>query len=374
MSDVGIVTLYKDNFGSILQCYSTKRFLQDQGITPVVFSLDYEECKLRRYFHILYLLLRYKSFRDKYFEQRKMRGKELSLLSVNTKEKMNEFIRNEICPYYFSSYRSLKEKTNCLNSVIVGSDQVWNLGRPINRFFLLDWVPNHKKIAFGPSFGFQSIPPFNRHALKKISKFPHISVREESAQTMLQDLFPKKEIVRVGDPTIMLNKDEWIKFASNSNYHYENFVLLHFLNEPTALAIESVKKIANGKKIICICNKYSAYSKLENIAFLDCNPYDYVKLISTCDCLLTDSFHSTLFSINLNKHFLTFHRQYLHSYDQTSRITDMLKRFHLEDHYIESLESIDKVKDFLDISNILEAERNGTKKFLLTALEDNLDD
>ena len=56
--------------------------------------------------------------------------------------------------------------------------------------------------------------------------------------------------------------------------------------------------------------------------------------ISWAELVFTDSFHSTLFSLNLETQFLTFERQYLHGNSQSSRIIDLLKRVGMEDRYV----------------------------------------
>jgi hypothetical protein len=33
MNRIGLVTIYSKNYGSVLQCYATKKFLRNEGIT-----------------------------------------------------------------------------------------------------------------------------------------------------------------------------------------------------------------------------------------------------------------------------------------------------------------------------------------------------
>ena len=85
--------------------------------------------------------------------------------------------------------------------------------------------------------------------------------------------------------------------------------------------------------MICIGYKYDIFSSY-NWQFDDCSPYTYLTYIDKSFCVCTDSFHSTLFSINFEKSFFVFERQYLHHNPQTSRIIDLLTRFELKERFI----------------------------------------
>ena len=75
---------------------------------------------------------------------------------------------------------------------------------------------------------------------------------------------------------------------------------------------------------------------------MDGGPWEYVSLIDHAEFVLTDSFHSSLFSINFNKRFFVFHRNYSVS-KQTSRISDLLKRFGMEERLIENVDALKKI-------------------------------
>ena len=143
------------------------------------------------------------------------------------------------------------------------------------------------------------------------------------------------------------------------------------MNKPSDLAINTINEYLKEREctVYCICNKYDEYKSLLRFEFIDINPYDYIALINKADFIFTDSFHSTLFSLNLETQFFTFERQYLHEISQSSRIIDLLSRLNMVDRYI-----IDERKDFINLEcwnsdQLFEIERDNLKKYLREALE-----
>lgn len=65
MNKVGIVTLYRDNFGSILQAYSTYSFVEKLGYDCTILELKYSTGLMDKIIKIpkfLYKCIRYKGY------------------------------------------------------------------------------------------------------------------------------------------------------------------------------------------------------------------------------------------------------------------------------------------------------------------------
>ena len=162
-------------------------------------------------------------------------------------------------------------------------------------------------------------------------------MREETGVRIVKEL-TGKDAIRLPDPTLILDKKAWKQFAIGG-MKKSNYILIHFLNKPKQRAIKTINNYIqiNNVEAICICNKYEELSLINNQKFIDINPKDYVSLINYADFVFTDSFHSTLFSLNLETQFMTFERQYSHGNSQSNRITDLLNRIHMKNHYIQWL-------------------------------------
>lgn len=91
--------------------------------------------------------------------------------------------------------------------------------------------------------------------------------------------------------------------------------------------------------VVCIGYKYDIFEKYQ-WSYFDCNPKEYVAYIDSAQYVCTDSFHTTLFSINLGKEFFVFDRQYIHEHPQTSRISNLLNRYELEDRLVRVITEI----------------------------------
>lgn len=351
-SGIGIVTLYQDNFGSILQCYSSYRFVESLGyectiITPPRKSLLSKICKAPGYCHKLLTQRNY--LRDKKIAKQQL-AYDSMLLSTKTRENMEQFITQQFNIYTCSSVHKLKKNCKRLKKVIVGSDQIWNISGGIDEFRFLAFVPGAKKIALAPSFGTTHIPESIETQLKKhLATFSVLSARENSGTRIIETL-TGRPATRLPDPTILLSKEQWCDFA-RAGVQQQNYILVHFLNEPNSIAFAVINRYLTEHNVHCICivNNYESYDRLTRHEFLDIGPYDYVSLINNADFVFTDSFHSTLFSLNLETNFLTFDRQYSHANSQKTRVIELLDRCHELDRFIEDEDQgICKLKNMRD--------------------------
>ena len=134
------------------------------------------------------------------------------------------------------------------------------------------------------------------------------------------------------------------------------------------IAIYTINNYINQYEceVFCIVNRYEKFRMLERYDFIDIDPIDYVSLISNANYVFTDSFHSTLFSINLCTNFATFDRQFIHGQLQSSRIIDLLNRCNLSDHFITNkidISSLSKINE-----DILVEEREKIRNYLICEL------
>ena len=128
MQKVAIVTLYKDNFGSILQAYSTYHYLSTLGYHCDLLKQKWENSffdKISRLPKLIFKSIRYKDFLKDYLKSKKSSTEDLNLLSTKTKELMNEFVNSNFTITIVDSDHPEKVKDN-YDFFITGSDQVWN--------------------------------------------------------------------------------------------------------------------------------------------------------------------------------------------------------------------------------------------------------
>lgn len=330
---IGLVTFFRDNYGSTLQCYATKNFLQKNGYECDVlyeYSYGFEKAKTRinHLSKIALFSLLYRDFSKNRKEIKRSESK--SGLTNESKFQIDWFCETVLQPKGLEySLLSDKRFDDEYIAFIAGSDQIWGGGYLVRPFMFLEFAPNEKKIALCPSFGIETIKKFNVRPFKKsIKKFTKLSVREKSGQRIIEEL-TGLDVPILSDPVMLLDADEWHDFAKNSSIKYHNYIFVHFLGAPSEYAIRCINQIATAFElnVICFANNYNAYDTLKSQTFLNGSPYDYVSLIENASFVCTDSFHTSHFSIIFNRKFCTFERNYGHQNKQSTRIHNLFSTY-----------------------------------------------
>lgn len=319
MDNIGIVTFFTDNYGSALQCYATKYTLQKMGVNcDVIYKKKSISDRLKNR-----ILLKWKELRDKQFRNVKI------YLTSESRQKIENFVNERLAPIGFSE-RELRTigKNDHYIGFITGSDQVWNLSNNPEGHYFLDFTIPSKRIAFSVSMGSDRLSKYQEKKLqRKISRFELISAREESASRILERVYGK-EVETISDPTIMLTPDEWRGFSKDGMSFSESYVFVHFLDAPSDLAIEYLRKVENlYSKIVVFGYRHRRVEEFTKAQVIDGDPIDYVSLISEASLVLTDSYHTTLFSIYFNRDFHVYKRRYQTKFSQNSRIQHLLQLY-----------------------------------------------
>lgn len=377
MKKIGLVTLHRNNFGSILQCFSVKRYIESLGYECVVIEIYGKQYLLKMKIELIYdlVITFFSSPRDflQFFKLRKASSIEGSYLSETTKEYMDNFVNYQLSPKQYT-VKQLKKigKSEDYVAFIVGSDQVWNSSRKISKFYFLDFAPDYKKIALAPSFGISKIPQrYVRNISTNLKKFRNLSVREETGAEIIFNLTGKSAI-RLADPTLIYDKNQWRQIIGKKESD-EEFLFLHFLSEPSLHAKKLIRDLSDrlSIKFVLFGYKYDCFDSQGNIQFVDGGPLDYVRYVSNSCYVFTDSYHTTLFSINLEKQFLTFDRNHLHQYSQKSRVVDLLMRYGLIERFVEKGIAVEELKCMNEWKSeeILSSDRELLKKYIVEEIE-----
>ena len=376
--NVGIITFFKFyNYGSSLQAFSTVKILSRLGYDGSVIDINSGNkiCKILMYIKYIIKSIRYPYLVKAMFQLKKANKIADNRISKETIRKFDEFTEKELnVKKYTYSRLSKVAKTEEYCRFIAGSDQIWSPQRAIiKKEYFLRFAPKAKRIAYAPSFGIDKIPEYNKKCIKKyINDFLNISVREEEGKKILKELI-NKDVPVVLDPTLLLDKEEWNSIINNESLEENQYIFCYFLSTPSNKAIEYIKEYLKENKciIVYLMNNYK-WNDIGEAKYYDGNPLDFVKGIKGAKMVFTDSFHSVAFSLNLNKSFYVFKRNYNHKFDQSSRITSILGKVKEEDRYIsqEDIEcKIEKINDFERINNILQEEREKSLKWLKDKLD-----
>ena len=371
MKKIGICTVYTGfNYGSALQAYATKTIIKELGYEGNIFKISGSIISGRdvRFKKLLLLgcnmLLHFNQISkiaSSYSNSEKK-------LSDKSKENFFSFYKERIQPVYVTEKILNKNaKLNEYIAFICGSDQVWNSTTYyVDPFYYLRFAPCKKRIAFAPSFGRSFIPEYNYKKIKKyINDIPYLSVRESSGADLIYDLTGKEAIVLL-DPTLVIEKKVWCKsFDLLEIQKKEKYTLAYFLDEPSQKAKKMLYEFKrSGYKIIAL-----PYVRDGNWfdECADAGPIEFLNLLLNATVVCTDSFHGTAFSLNFEKIFYVFERNYKSSANQSSRIVSILEKVGLMNRF-DTNHILEKPIDFTYTRDILAYERNRSRKYLVEIL------
>ena len=385
MKKVGIVSCYfKNNYGSMLQAYATKKILDNNKIPNETINIDsnidFKKGKRKYYLSQIFNF----SFIKSKFGMIKLKldkkivkdlGKNISIRDKKYKEFRKEFNLSKACPDYKSLNEMAKEK---YSDVIVGSDQLWLPVNVVADYYTLNWVPdNVNKISYATSFGISKVPDKYTELYKKfLKRINHLSVREESGKKILDNYSIKSKLVC--DPTILLTKEEWEDVATKDRFIRDKYILCYFLGsniEHRKFAEKLREK--TGYKIVSLnhADEYVKYSdEFADIIPYDVGPKEWLNLIKNAEYVCTDSFHGTVFSLIFNKIFFDFRRYNPKNKNNTnSRLDSLLNIAGVSNERIlTGLEDIDKVLkykiDYKKVNTNINKFREESKKWLLESI------
>jgi len=349
---LGILTLVPyDNYGGILQGYALQTVLERMGHDVTIMRT-----KLYNWVSLKNKILRFVWWvKDRYVK----RKAGISCLVPGTYldyrvARIKPFIDKHIhFTREFSSTRDLyhfQDKSQ-YDGFVVGSDQTWRpcLSPDLYHMFC-DFLPasSHKlRIAYAASFGVDT-NEFSDVQLgickPLIKKFQAISVREESGVKLCKDMFGV-EAKHVLDPTMLLNKEDYLELIKNyrpQNEHVDLMQYMFFFNHEENAIIAKTSSLLNMKPVNLMTkyflNQVQDKSQLPDAQFLPVE--EWISAYSRAKFVLTDSFHGTVFCIIFNVPFLCV------SPVAIARFKSLLKVYGLEDRLV--MKESEVTKDLLE--------------------------
>ena len=283
---IGIMTFHNaDNLGAVLQAYALQRVLEEScAVSAEV--IDYrcpaiEETKKAKYGSHLFSYLKalpknvYYGIKHRGFE--KFRRKFLN----RSEKTYTELTIADSVPLY--------------DAYITGSDQVWNpeCSGWDDAYFLNFASDKQKKYSYAASLGTYHYKKdeYSRYQ-KLLERFDRISVRECSAVEELKKLgIDGVEVCP--DPVFLLPAEYWRKIMSK-RLCSKRYVLV-YLVLPDVNVMNSAREYARKNNCKLICNKKSIEFILHN------SPREFLSWVYYADCIFTNSFHGTVFSLLFNK-------------------------------------------------------------------------
>jgi len=376
---IGILTFHRaTNYGTVLQAYALVCALRKLGLEAelIDYRPEYNERTMRtRKLGNAHSLKEVASIVFNFF----MYGNHFK----NKIEKFGLFI--EKMPCSSAVYRTTKEVAAAMEQydvLLSGSDQLWNeriTGNDLTYFF-----PFHHpcKISYASSFGVSDISDKRKEEIiPLLSDFLHISVRENTAEQIIEELFNSisreyiNRIHRVVDPTLLLGAEEWCEQqAPDVLLPEDGYILTYYMIE-TPILRSITKKLQKETGLPVVNLKPSKKQMVfgEGMNMLGAGPAEFISCYAGAKFVVTNSFHGTAFAINFNIPFYVAPLPVSMAGEVNSRLIEILEWYGLSERFIYTQDSIINVsaaEKFRNLENIRNIRRNESMLILTEMIRD----
>ena len=350
MSKIGIMSMQRvNNYGSFMQAYCLKNIIEDIFQEDAEF-IDYiredvvvnDVENMDRY--------RYPSFFNKLYV--KYIGFKFTIY--------NKF-------FWLPKYLNIKKiNHNKPENLIIGSDEVFNCTQSskrvgFSRNLFGKGFENSNVISYAASFGFTNIDRLRKYKIydevkELLKNFSAISIRDTNSANVIKELTGKEPIKNL-DPVLVENIQE---FAKGKVEKKKYLILYSYASRINNEEAKYIKQYAKNKnlKIISI----GAYQECADKNLI-INPFRVLNYFKNAECIITDTFHGTIFSAKFHKKFITLVRN-----TNSEKLVDLLKTVGLESRRVKDFSNIDmKMEEKLDYNEfdlIVKNEREKTIKYL----------
>lgn len=371
---VGMVPLLYDeiNYGGVLQFYALQKIVKQLGFEPEIVYVDDNYKFMQKYSDeprwkrlarfVLKPFLTWRNRKRMHYIQE----------IIKTRISKTDSFKNK---YYSPVVPFVNNNLSQYKALLCGSDQIWNPNNARKRQFLAFAPPSINKVIYAASLGCEQLNKKQVKAFRSITEdLNHISVREQSAQTLLSACLCREDIKLVADPTLLLKPEEWDVIIPDlySQYDEDDYVFVYVLGSLSDEMKATITKYASNhsKKIIRI--SYASGESIDNeffgdIQLADQDPSEFLMLIKHADCVFTDSYHACIFSVMFKKKFYVFERD--GKTDMFNRIYTLLSSFDLPEWLIVKKDDINDRSPDYSLNNYHQEKLiNNALGFLSTSL------
>lgn len=348
---IGVITYWdsSDNYGQILQCYALQKYLRGKGhdVFLIKYSPDTSNGLTVKAFlkflnptFVIRKIFTYKKNKRFYYNEQILRSENAL---KNQIRKFEEF-RDQYIVSTKKNYKSiveLKENPPKADVYICGSDQVWR--DPIEDSNVAGWYlqfggKNIIRASYAASMGRNLKNDEKRTFSKYLSQFDYISLREEKTRELCVSLGYKNAITVV-DPTLLLNKENYLQLCSDMHSFSNPYLFCYVLNVETEqdFAGNGIKEIAKDlglqMRMVVSSGYVQARDLVKGITNEMATIPEWIKLIYDSEITVTTSFHGVAFCIILRKDFYYIPLKNKYS-EGNDRVINLLQKLNLSDRIL----------------------------------------
>ncbi len=301
---IGIFTITDAlNYGAYFQMYAMYKHLVDLGHDVTVYDCN-----------------------------RSLKLKIIKNVSVNPKRHV---FKRKLIKNYGSDWKKVvikKYKGEKLDFAFLGSDEIWNLDN--NHFyhapeFFGIGVNSKIKVAYAPSVGFGNIDSikYSENLKDAIRKIDYLYPRDSQTKNLIEScnaIGSNGAVVESVDPTIVYNN--WSDYRTEKKKKAQIVYYSYDKNPPFKKELLDFAH-QNGLKVISagFQNEWADES-----SYL--GPFDFLRLISESEYVITTTFHGTIMSALLDCNFVCI--------PNGQKALNLVRKFGLEEHVYSESENL----------------------------------
>ena len=354
---IGLLTFYHVlNYGALLQCYALQETIKKLAGNCSI--IPYQCPRLTENDRLISIRKLNPATIAKWISQ-----------GYGTHKKRQAFIN------FSEKYLNISKQNlwNEYETIVVGSDQVWNLTLTGHDYtYFLENV-KCKKIAYAASLGEDDIlPGVEDRFVKGIKGFDKISFREKSTCEYLNTYGISSSVV--ADPVFLPDIKTWNHLADQvSTSRPEHYILVYCVEKSDSVFSYAYKLSQKYQYPVIYLNQNFFFKKKGFIYKRGVSPSEFLSYIREADFVVTNSFHGTAFSILFERPFAA---DSLWHGSINKRLTQLLHTVGLENRTIQSLlKNNDKTGDsdcYISPQKILTNQRALSIEYLRKALGDSI--
>lgn len=267
---------------------------------------------------------------------------------------------------YIKSHFAIIDNRSPVDMIVIGSDTVWDV---TSDYFLLSqnifWCIDNDRdniVTYAASISNSPYEKLNelKYPAKCLRKYKHVSVRDRYTKDYVDKYLTEPSLL-VCDPTLLHTKEYYQKMCYDLDER--NYILLYLFNEPDKQVMSSIREYADETNckiisMICMGKRISGAD-----IYVESTVDNFLTYYSNAACVVTNTFHGTVFSVIFNKPFvvLDYNKQ---------KITEFLKSVALSDrltqHDIKTI--LQKEINYDEVNNYLEDMRRTSETYFDTIL------
>lgn len=313
MKKAGVITIYSSqNYGAYLQAYAMQTYLNRKGVEVEFLRIPLKEMRAFLW---------------------SLKTKNIPLMLFKIRQAMK--YKSSRSMINIGKHSNVK---NLFDFVIIGSDTLWDVYNGTydhSDFFLGYGVNAQKIIAYAPTCNNTTVEAFKMEYGDRagFEKFTSIGVRDKKTSELVNSIAGIEPII-VADPTFLIDV---ASYPISNNIKVDGKYMLVYSYGFKDEEVQAIKSYCtqHGLKTVSVglYNKWCDYN-------INANVEEFLGYMKKAECVVTSTFHGTIFSMLFNKRYATYARE-------NYKVIDILEKTGRKYHNA-SCNDLDKILSYND--------------------------